>query len=263
MSELTYQAPLPLLLILILVNLPFLEKPALAGTSLKRMLPRAVETVAKYTPPDNLGAPPTVGGATRGGQCKGDELTKPGLTVLTPDLKTEEAEWSQTVSDAPKFLIYLPPTSAQMAEFVLKDESENDLYRTTFPITGEPGIVIFKLPATMQLAINTNYHWYFSLICDPDNLRENVEADSWTRRVELDSNLATYLELDKATALERSNLYAQAGIWQEALSTLAQLYQENPNDETIASEWKILLESAGLNTLVEMPANFMVIEGTP
>ncbi|MBK4731375.1 DUF928 domain-containing protein [Oxynema sp. CENA135] len=226
-------------------------------------LPR--HELAKYKPPTQGfgGPPPPVGGATRGGQCEGDaapnDLT---LTGLTPNLGSEDSvNLSYTLSTSPEFLIYLPQTSARQVEFVLKDEDEFDLYRRIFEISGESGIAIVRLPEIPEIVVNKNYHWYFSLICNPNNLRKNVEIDGWVQRLDLDPTLEN--QLKRADSIARSNLYAEAGIWHEAIATLARLYLENPDNPAVIAEWKFLLESAGLEKFTEVPMNLIELEETP
>ncbi|RMH75191.1 MAG: DUF928 domain-containing protein [Cyanobacteria bacterium J007] len=224
--------------------------------------------LAKYQPPKQGfgGSPPPVGGATRGGQCEGDaaqnQLT---LTGLIPNLGSEESvNLSYTLSTSPEFFIYLPETSARQVEFVLKDEDEFDLYRTIFEISGESGIAIVWLPEIPEIVVNKNYHWYFSLICNPNNLRKNVEIDGWVQRLDLDPTLENQLDrLERSDSIARSNLYAEAGIWHEAIATLARLYLENPDNPAVVREWKLLLESAGLESFTEVPMNFIELEKTP
>lgn len=248
-----------------LANCIFLPTQALSLTSgnARALSLTQIGELAEYKPPKEGfgGTPDTVGGATRGGSCGQDPPDiKTPLTALMPNL-IEDPLHGATGSESPQFFVYLPQTSAQMAEFVLKDADENDLYRTTIPISGETGIVRVSLPENIQLQVNQNYLWYFSLICNPENLRENVSIKALTRRIELDPALKTQLE--KADPLTRSKLYAEAGIWHEALATLAQLHQESPNDPTVVREWKILLESAGLSGFAEMPMGVTAIQGMP
>ena len=217
--------------------------------------------VAQYVPPKNLGTPRSVGGGTRGGRCEADQdadRTDPILTVLMPNLKSEPHNFGTTVSESPEFLVYIPKTVARQAEFVLKDEEENDIYRTTFAISGEEAIASLNLPSEeIQLETGINYSWYFSLICNPQDLRKNVEIPGWTQRVELNPNLMTTLET--ANPITRSQLYAENGVWHEAIAILAQLRQEQPTDPILAQTWQNLLESANLLEIAALPNEVPII----
>ena len=53
--------------------------------------------------------------------------------------------------------------------------------------------------------------------------------------------------------MELPALYAQAGIWYEALATLAELRRSKPNDSVLISAWESLLQSVGLDTVAKEP----------
>ncbi len=217
--------------------------------------------VAQYKPPKDLGTPPTVGGGTRGGRCEADQdenRTDPFLMALMPNLKSEPKHFGTTVSEAPEFLVYIPQTVARQAEFVLKDEEDNDIYRTTFDISGNEAIASLTLPSDeIKLESGINYSWYFSLICNPQDFRKNVETQGWTQRVELNPNLITTLEA--ADPITRSQLYAENGVWHEAIAILAQLRQEQPTDPLLAQTWQNLLESANLGEIATLPNEVPII----
>ena len=93
--------------------------------------------------------------------------------------------------------------------------------------------------------------WYFSLICNPSDSTADVTKEEFIERIALDSQLASKLE--KATLREKVDLYAEAGIWQDTLTTLAQLRQENPNDSALKAEWESLLKSVALEEVAKEP----------
>jgi hypothetical protein len=217
--------------------------------------------VAQYVPPKNLGTPRSVGGGTRGGRCEADldeNRTDLFLMALMPNLESEPKNFGTTVSESPEFLVYIPQTVARQAEFVLKDEEGNDLYRTIFEISGEEAIASLTLPSDeIKLESGINYSWYFSLICNPQDFRKNVETQGWTQRVELNPNLITTLET--ADPITRSQLYAENGVWHEAIAILAQLRQEQPTDPILAQAWQNLLESANLGEIAALPNEVPII----
>jgi hypothetical protein len=180
------------------------------------------------------------------------------LMVLMPKLESEPKNFGTTVSESPEFLVYIPQTVARQAEFVLKDEEGNDLYRTIFEISGEEAIASLTLPSDeIKLESGINYSWYFSLICNPQDFRKNVETQGWTQRVELNPNLITTLET--ADPITRSQLYAENGVWHEAIAILAQLRQEQPTDPLLAQTWQNLLESANLVEIANLPNEVPII----
>lgn len=202
-----------------------------------------MSVIAEYKPPQGIGAPPTSGGGTRGNKCEQDkEILPPALTAIRPDSSLANGlGW--TGLESPQFFVYVLPTAARSAEFVLKDEQENDIYRTKFAINGRPGIFSVSLPKnSVKLEVGKNYHWYFAIICNPNNRRKDVSVDGWSRRVEIPASLAG--QLNNVGERDRSKLYAQNSIWHEAVATLAEERRKAPNDPVLAAEWKNLLESA-------------------
>ncbi|MBD2041066.1 DUF928 domain-containing protein [Microcoleus sp. FACHB-672] len=259
-----------LLVIFNTLTINFIPSHALALLSLSqgKALPSKTIEVADYKPPKGIGTPETVGGGTRGGKCEQDEKSAvPLLTALMPDLIPDTAEFGVTVSESPQFFVYLPETSARKAEFVLKDENEKDLYRSEdIPISGQSSIVSVSLPKEqIKLEPGKNYHWYFSVICNPDNRRKDIFVEGWTQHTEMSLEVAS--QIQKAAPQERAKLYAEAGIWHEAVATLAELRRETPDDPALAQEWQTLLESAGLKQMaelsVDLPFTMTVLESSP
>ena len=60
-------------------------------------------------------------------------------------------------------------------------------------------------------------------------------------------------QISTASLQTQARLYAQSEIWYDAVATLAEIYRDNPNDEVVATDWKTLLQSVGLDNLKEKP----------
>ena len=73
----------------------------------------------------------------------------------------------------------------------------------------------------------------------------------WIQRVEISPDLRQKL----ATAREDKipTIYADAGIWYDALSSLAQLRQKYPDEPKYRQQWGELLQSVGLGELADKP----------
>ncbi|MFN6486549.1 MULTISPECIES: DUF928 domain-containing protein [unclassified Nostoc] len=200
--------------------------------------------------PPKVGAPDNrKGGASRRGtmMCSQNQKT---LKALLPG-----STLGLTVEKYPTFFVYIPSVSRQLAEFELREKNNSTVvYKTRFTLPASSGIVSFSLPTnkTLQpLEIGKNYKWSFSIICDSQDRSEDIFVEGWVQRIEPSSTLVSQLE--KATSRDRPSLYAEAGIWYETLTTLAQLRYSNPQDLTLVADWKELLESVGLNSIAEEP----------
>lgn len=187
-----------------------------------------------------------IGGGSRGGCPFGAKR----LTAIVP-----ENNLGLTVAAYPTFFFYIPQTpTPQAVEFVLLDDNDRQVYQTKFMTTGDSGIVHLSLPdqaGLPPLAIGKDYHWYFSMLCNPANRAYDVFVEGWIQRVEPNAVLASKLE--KASSLERADLYASAGLWHEALVTLAELRRDRPYDSAIAANWTKLLQFVGLDTIAQEP----------
>ena len=224
------------------------------------------------TPPDR-GAP---------GQRKGAATRTPGkcgpakqpLTALVPitqrtwgegqgssaAIVTWKSVLGSTVAERPTFWFYVPYTltPAHRLEFVLQDETGNDIYKTSFTQSGtSPGVVGVELPSTAApLEVGKMYHWFFSIECSPE---EAVLVDGWVQRVPLNALLERQLE--QATPKEKIALYANNHIWYEALTSLAELRRQNPEDDKLKEDWVTLLQSIDLNAIAQEPITLVLTPG--
>ncbi|GET42178.1 DUF928 domain-containing protein [Microseira wollei] len=205
------------------------------------------EVAINWTPP-NRGTPAqTEGAGTRDqGTCAAGETTpNPPLTALMPINSL-----ALTVADRPTFFVYVPATSAKMAEFVLKDENDDNVFTTKIDLTRESGIVSISLPANANpLETGKTYRWYFDLVC---NSGKRIFLDRlMVERVE--PSQALQRQLQQAKERDRPDVYAQNGLWYDTLMALAQMRRSPSNNATLTADWKQLLESAGLKEIADKP----------
>ena len=217
--------------------------------------------IAQFVPPRGIGAPPdTVGAGSRSAPCPGDPNTGKFLTPLIPSLNSTD-NWGVTVEANPQIFVYIPQTVARSAEFVIQNQDGDDVYRTTMNISGEAGIISLNIPKeAASLKVDENYSWYFTVFCNPRNRKSSISVAGGIRRIALASSLDT--QLKQATDRDRPKIYAQNGIWYEAISSLAALIRQKPNDSAIVDEWKNLLQSAGLEKIQDSPINLTASQST-
>jgi hypothetical protein len=160
-----------------------------------------------------------------------------------------------TVSGYPTIFVSLPQTSAKEAEFFLKEGDKDEmLYETTVTLPSNSGIVSVSLPdngTLPALEVGKTYHWYFLMICNPQDRAGDLAVDGQIQRVEPSPNLVA--ELKNAPPRDRAALYAEAGFWYDAINSIAQLRRSSPNDRAIAADWAELLKSVGLDTISQKP----------
>jgi hypothetical protein len=171
------------------------------------------------------------------------------LTALVP-----ESQIGRTVSEYPVFFFYLPQPNAELAEFILEDESGKQIYQQDLTISNLSGVIGVSIPADKNvppLEVGKKYTWKFTVVCDADDRSSDRLEIGVVRRVELSADILG--ELEKADPRQKTFIYAKNGIWQDALSTLAAARRANPNDTDLAADWKSLLDSVKLGEIAAEP----------
>lgn len=203
------------------------------------------EIAQTFRPPDRGAPAETEGAGTRGSSCVAlNERNK-----LKPLIPT--ANIGLTVSEYPTFFGYIPKSTAQQGEFVLKDQNNQLIYRTIVPLPSQPGIISISLPTNKRLEIGKLYQWSFVLICDPDDRSDSVfSPPAWIERIEESESLAA--QIKNATPETLPAVYADAGIWYDAVASRVKLLPSQPETEW-QQNWEQLLTTAGLQGLVQEP----------
>lgn len=167
------------------------------------------------------------------------------LTALVP-----ERHLALTVSESPTFWFYIPyPANVlKSATMILWDEDGNKIEQPTFSVKNTPGITKVRLPKT-TLETGKIYRVDFSVTCHDGNgntTGSTLPLITSIKRVSLDTNLASELQT-ATTPRDRYVLYASNSLWYEALTELAELRQEQNEDEQIAADWESLLSQKEIN----------------
>jgi hypothetical protein len=198
-------------------------------------------------PREDMDAPPTRRvRSVRGGCASSNPVS---LTALAPKNKI-----GRTVSDYPTFFFYLPKTDAELAELIVEDESGNQIYQQEFTIKDLSGVIGVDIPANTNvppLEVGKDYTWKFTVVCDPEDRSSDQLESGVVRRVELSADILPGLE--NADPRQKTVIYAENGIWQDALSTLAAARLANPNDTDLAADWESLLDSVTLREIAKEP----------
>ncbi len=210
---------------------------------------RQSQTIAiQYRPPAGQGKPQsTVGGGTRTTCFLDQEQPKPPLTLLVPAGKL-----GTTTYQHPQLFVYVPSTSAQQAEFLVRDPNGDFEYRARYTLPKTAGIVKVELPdSETGLEAGKDYEWMFAIICDADSRDRDIVDVGSLQLTELSATQKSQLE--QAEPLKRAELYAEYGIWHDAVATLASLQcsEQNPT----LTHWQQLLQSEAvqLNSIATQP----------
>lgn len=209
------------------------------------------------TPP-NRGLPGgrQEGGGVRGPCPNGSEQ----ITAISPP-----SDAGLTASESPSFYLYVPatiqlPMEFKLSKYLLSDENagmgeetegqEQELYKTRFTLTGEPGVIRVSLPANVSpLEVGENYYWSFSLVCKENAPEANIIRGGWIKRSQLSDPLQQ--ELAQTPLEKRPQFFAREAMWYDTVSSLAQLRHDNPTSEQLSEQWQDLLSSVGLESIAQ------------
>jgi hypothetical protein len=176
--------------------------------------------LAKYRPPPKPSSPKGTGtNTTRGGSCDGSTV---GLTPLVPF-----SHVGQTSVQRPTFIWFVPDRQPYPLQFRLFKANGQPLYRTQ--LQSQPGIMQFSLPQDQpELTIGQTYRWQVVLVRNPNTPLSNVVA---TANIEVvKPSVAQQTQLAAAqTSQQRINLYAESGLWYDALAATIEASQNSQN----------------------------------
>ena len=159
-----------------------------------------------------------------------------------------------TTSEGPTFWFYVPYSDNRklQAEFWLRNKERKDVYKETFTLQNTPGIVKITLPETVSPLVTEDlYRWRFSVICNPTDRLYYDFVSGGVERISISSDLEK--QLKGKNPRNRIAVYAQQGLWFDALTALAELRLANPQDKILAQDWADLLEQVGLEEIDSKP----------
>ncbi|MGD2181712.1 DUF928 domain-containing protein [Lusitaniella coriacea] len=168
------------------------------------------------------------------------------LTALVP-VKNEG--FGVTIRENPTLWVYVASIEnleSQIVAFTLLDEEGRIVYRANLEKIETPGLVSISLPEDLALELDKDYYWFCRIVDSSLIELDHAIAEGWIRRVKPPATLENIASLPPE---QQALHYAEAEVWYDALTLLAQRYQENPRDRSIEIEWIKLLEAAGLGEI--------------
>lgn len=232
--------------------LPYFTAALLLGFSLE------AQTPAEPTPPADAPAAPVkrsllkysapknaTGGGARidgdgGSRGLSDKVKLPPLYVLVPDSA------ALTTHESPTLFWYQSAPADMRLEFTLT-EPKNPKPVLKLAVGKSPQAGIHRLTLAkqnVQLKTGVTYKWTVAWVPDANNRSLNVIAGGSIQRVEPDAKLTAALEGTQGA--EQASVYAQNGIWYDALEAISNAIEAAPDDKSLHAERADLLEQAGL-----------------
>jgi hypothetical protein len=162
------------------------------------------------------------------------------IIALTPS----GDNYIKTVSGQPQFFIYIPPTQAKFAQFILREENGKDIDIQEIPITVSDRIININVSDQVNLENDKKYIWEVSLVCSPMFINTSNHTKGFIERVSLNGEAKNELSANPDT-LKKAEIFAHQGVWQDTLSLVASMKELQPQ------QWKELLISVGLDDLID------------
>jgi Domain of Unknown Function (DUF928) len=208
----------------------------------------------RYRPPQNLQRPAgRQGGATRSG-CATENF------AFEPILPT--SNYGQTIANRPTVYWYLKNHNFSWARFDLYSTQnslpqENPQYSKTWKLANNSPFNSFTPPQNEDfkaLEVGRDYLWKLTLICStlgPDDDSADgsqVGIQGWIMRAAPKAGLQA--KLIKTT--KPYDVYAEEGLWYDAIHDLAIRRQKQPQNPQLNSDWCDLLKETNLKDKTSM-----------
>ena len=151
----------------------------------------------------------------------------------------------ETTSAEPSVFFVVPELpSAYPLEFSLRDGDGNRVFEKSLNTRENFGVVGIQLPP-QALEANQDYRWRMSVVCDAYDRTQDDVLFGWLRRVEPETAVNTeraVADSEIASELVLAANYQQAGLWNDAISTLANLREQYPTDSSVRDSWNQMLQ---------------------
>lgn len=210
----------------------------------------------RFVPPADKSTRRSQGSGSRG--CN-QSLPEDLVTLLIPS----KDYIGQTTSSHPTFFWHLSQAVSVPIQFTLVERGVAEPLFAKQIDSAEVGMMKLELPQDKPgLVTGKAYKWSVTLVCNARRPSANPYFYSWIERVptppELKQKLSSSSNFQGQTLLtesadqerERALIYAQKGLWYDALASLAEAQLKNPNDWSLKEDFRSLLAQVKLTNEV-------------
>jgi hypothetical protein len=103
-----------------------------------------------------------------------------------------------------------------------------------------------------KLAVGVEYQWVVALVTDPDNRSKDLVASGVIKRIQPPADLKE--KVSKAPPASLPSVYADAGIWYDALGALSDQIDAQPDNKSLRQSRADLLQQVGLKAAAQSEA---------
>jgi len=200
--------------------------PALADT------PSKAKSAVRYVPPKRGNPKSTQATGSRG--CTQVQQSPVSLTLLVP--KDHDG---LTTSSHPTFFWHVS-APVQMAFTLTQRGVVQPLWEQQIQPSAA-GIVQLQMPNNLpELLPGKEYRWSVTLLCNRDRPSANPFVQTWIERIPTTPSLTQQLAAASSDR-DRASIYAQAGLWYDALAAISAAHTVvgclRPFSSTLPSSW--------------------------
>jgi hypothetical protein len=181
-------------------------------------------------------------GGRVGGGTRGDKNVFV-LSVLAPDHS------GLTTSEQPSLYWFISNSTSLPIELtVIDSKGIKPLLETKLPAPAKAGIQRVRLADyNIRLAPGVAYRWFVAVVPDSDRRSKDILAGGAIERVDVPTDLKA--KLVKASKPELYSLYADAGIWYDAVAAISEMIDAAPQDQALRKQRAELLSQVGLSAI--------------
>lgn len=193
-----------------------------------------------YRPPLRGAPAGTVAGGTRG-----TEQESLRLSVLAPD------HVGLTTQDQPVLYWYLSGLPGYPLEFtIIEAGAIRPLLETPLMPPVQPGIQTIRVvDYGARLKQGSHYQWFVAIVKNPEQRSKDVIASAELEVIEPSGALSA--ELKRAGKEGAPYLYAEEGIWYDALMAISELIASAPEQALFREQRASLLQQVGFKEVAE------------
>ncbi|MEE9336835.1 MAG: DUF928 domain-containing protein [Methylococcaceae bacterium] len=253
--------------LLLLLSISFFSSSSYANKKQQPSLQEAKESMPDKKKPKTLSPKPSIkyipslphvespdteqhGGARSATVYKTIEL----LLLAPSHFEQASSQWKRhtglTFSSQPLLYWYISKLDIEpyrFIEFKLMESGESILTTQLIPLK-KAGIQKLDLKKyDVKLKANQRYSWSISLVKAHNRPYDNYADSAFIEYVK--TNDIMLKNLKESTASQVS-IYAQAGIWHEAISTILQQLENQPDDNSSKQDLVTLMKQVGLEKIV-------------